>query len=444
VNSSLPPRFSDPPGLLEERSSPEFTERVARFAIGRALVFATVCVFVWFVLTGASIEFRFTYSIRVTVLILVVALASAALQIWAARAGKNLYRLTLGLLLLDQILFGGVVYLTGGVTSGATSLFGVTCLAGGLLLGTAGAMAAAVFGGIVFSLVLLVSQAAKELLPPDQNEALYRLTGEQAAYYYVFSLLMLLLVGLLSSYLAERLQRAGGELALAQQRMERAERMAALGRLAAGLAHEIRNPLSSISGAVQMLRAEAEREDERQLCDIVLRESARLNELVTDMMDLSRPRELRKEVVDVGRLARDVVALARQSGRGSEDVELHCEGLSSAWVECDGGQIRQLVWNLVRNAVQASGAGGQVLVSLELRNTLILSVSDEGVGIDSEGMERLFDAFYTTRSKGTGLGLALVKRIADEHDFDLSVESEEGEGAKFLLDLGPELPSPST
>jgi signal transduction histidine kinase len=267
----------------------------------------------------------------------------------------------------------------------------------------------------------------------------YLLNDGQAAYYYAFNLLMLLLVGLLASYLAERLQRAGGEVEDAERRAAQAERMAALGRLAAGLAHEIRNPIGSISASVQMLKTGAKKEEDRQLCDIVLRESSRLDELVTDMVDLSKPRRPERVNIDVGRIASEVVQLSSRSGRGAGDVEVVRLGDESAVIHADSGQIRQLVWNLVRNALQASGSGGQVRVKLESTPRARLMVEDDGVGIDSEAMEQLFDAFFTTRSKGTGLGLAVVKRIVDEHGFDITVSSDEGEGAAFIVDFGPPL-----
>jgi two-component system sensor histidine kinase HydH len=419
-----------------EPEKANFSSRLGAFAIARAVVFSAAAVLVFSVLWRNSHQLSFGYSAWLMIAILGFAYASAVLQYWVSGRKKHLFSVALALLVLDQALFAGVSFLTGGVSSGATSLFGVTCIAGGLLLGMHGALTAALSGGVFFSLLILMTQGDTALYPSDQPSHLYALTSGQAAYYYVFNILMLLLVGLLTSYLAERLESAGGQLEEAEIRAERAEKMAELGRLAAGLAHEIRNPLGAISGSVQMLRTGAANEDDRQLCDIILKESSRLNDLVSDMLDLARPRAPERGRADLGRILDDVVSLASRSGRGAEDVEIVRSGTRSLMWEVDEGQIRQLIWNLVRNAIQASAAGGTVRVKLESERRTILTVADDGKGIDSEAKKHLFDVFFTTRSHGTGLGLAVVKRIADDHGFSVIVESEDGAGARFMVDFG--------
>ncbi len=149
--------------------------------------------------------------------------------------------------------------------------------------------------------------------------------------------------------------------------------------------------------------------------------------------------------LDAAAVARDVVELAAKSGRAVSDVRVTYSGVERAWISADAGQLRQLVWNLVRNAVQASSAGDEVKVRVEVdARGAVLEVADEGVGIDAEAKERLFDAFFTTRSHGTGVGLAVVKRIADDHDFVVEVDSEHGRGATFRVLLGPVQPEQST
>jgi signal transduction histidine kinase len=284
--------------------------------------------------------------------------------------------------------------------------------------------------------------------PPDQAVDVYHLTTQELSFSALVNTLGMGVVALLAGSLAERLRMAGGELVIAEERAKQAESMAALGRLAAGLAHEIRNPLGSISGSIQLLKTNrALSAEDQRLCTIIVREASRLNDLVTDMMDLARPRKPRLVCVDAAATAREVVALAAQSGRAVSDVGIVYEGLEAAPIAADPAHLRQLIWNLVRNAVQASHAGEQVQVRVQparsnRRRRVELSVSDRGVGLDAEARDRIFDAFFTTRAQGTGVGLAVVKRIADDHGFSIEVESEAGHGAIFRIDLGSLLEVP--
>ena len=433
-------RLSSPGPEGPERFQSEFpistsARRVRAVALGRVVVFGGAFVLMSMILPGPL------SSKSVSLLIAAgaagVALLSAAVQLGFAARRRFLRQIAMGQLLIDQLIISTLVYLSGGVASGATSLYGLSCLGGGLLLGVPGAVAAAVAGGVSFSLTVLLVQSGALPAPPDQVGSYAELTGGQTTYYVVINVLVLALVALLVSYLAERVTRTSGQLVEARMRVAQAERMAAIGQLAAGLAHEIRNPLSSIAGSVQILKMGLDNEEDRRLCEIVLSESARLEELVSDMVDLARPRRPKLELTDVGGLATDVVELMRRSGRAEGDVRLSRLGERSVWVRADPAQLRQLVWNLVRNAVQASASEGEVKVEVRAAEHVHLIVSDEGVGIESAAMGQLFDAFFTTRSQGTGIGLAVVKRIADDHGFTVQVESEQGEGARFEVDLGP-------
>ncbi len=380
------------------------------------------------------------YTLRVLLATFVVGFSLTALYAVLLRGGRGLELLADAQLVLDQITWTAIVYLTGGAASGATSFYGLSCLVGAALSGMRGASVAAVSGGICYG--ALVTALSKRWLvpPPDQPSALYLPSAEELSFYVTINLLVLVVVMLLAGTLADRLRFTGGELVAATERADRAERMAALGRLAAGLAHEIRNPLGSIAGSVQLLRSGKGLDDEeRELCSIIQRETNRLNDLVTDMVDLSKQRKPELRTVDAAEVAREVVALASQSGRAVSDVSVRFEGDGDpALVRADSAQLRQLIWNLVRNAVQASGPGDFVTVSVaRSESEVTLTVSDRGVGIDETQLPRLFDAFFTTRSQGSGVGLAVVKRIADEHGFAIQVESQAGRGATFRVLLGP-------
>jgi signal transduction histidine kinase len=374
-----------------------------------------------------------------TVAFVSVAAAYAFSAVYAAllRRGRWLRHVGYLQLVTDQLIWTAIVYVTGGVASGGVSLYGLTCLVGAAILGLRGSIAAFVAGVLAYAALTSAMIGGLLPVPSDQTPAAYVVTWADAAYPMFANVVALATVTGLASYLAERLRVTGGDLAIARERAERAERLAGLGQLAAGLAHEIRNPLGSIAGSVELLRSSpALSEEDRQLCEIVQREAARLNDLVGDMLDLTRPRSPQTDALEAASVARDVVVLAHRSGRGG-DVKVRYEGAAKLRVVADAAQFRQLLWNLVRNAVQASSAGDEVVVRLARTDDLgaRLDVVDHGPGIAEEAASRIFDAFFTTRSHGTGVGLAVVKRIVDDHGWSIHVESAEGAGATFTVEI---------
>ena len=296
------------------------------------------------------------------------------------RWGRQLTALAWSQIVLDQLLFTFVVYVSGGPVSGATSLYGLTCLAGAVLLGQRAAVVAAAIG--LGSYVLVSAGMAHGTLPAPNAQAA-RLTFEMALYPLVINIVGVLAVAALAGYLASRLAQAGGALVKAEERAASAERLALLGRVAAGLAHEIRNPLSSISASVELLRESPQiGAEDRALCEIVEREVSRLNELVGDMLDLTRPRTPEPKPENVTRVVQDVVVLAGRLGRsGAGDVTVVASGTGGENVLglFDGAQLRQVLWNLVKNAVEASGPGARVEVGLSRSGSAVrVRVEDHG------------------------------------------------------------------
>ncbi|HEY1954862.1 MAG TPA: ATP-binding protein [Polyangiaceae bacterium] len=371
------------------------------------------------------------------------AYAISAIEAAFLRSGKGAPFLAYAHLVIDQLLWTSIVYVSGGATSGATSFYGLTVLVGAVLIGLRGAAFAAFFGYALY-LLLTLGLSAHWLAPPgDQPLATYVLSLGDVSYQLLLNALAIVVVAMLAGYLSERLRQAGGELEVATRRYTEAERLAELGRISAWLAHEIRNPLGSISGSVEMLReGEAMSSEDKKLCDIVSREVERLNDLVSDMVDLSKTRAPEVEAVDVALLAREVVELAAKS-RGAESQRVAYEGASGALVAtCDPAQMRQVLWNLVRNALQANPPRGVVRVGVESApgERVSLWVEDDGAGIDDDAKRRIFDAFYTTRAHGAGIGLAVVKRIVDDHaphGASIAVENARAgpTGARFRVTL---------
>jgi signal transduction histidine kinase len=424
-------------GLPEIHGS-ALPRRLAWLTAARLLVLTAALTLTWLLyLKGSDAVGSFT--LQVLAFMLAGSYAVAGGYAVLLRVGKFLPFVAYAQLVIDQLTWTVIAYLTGGAGSGATSFYGLTCVVGAALAGFRGAALAALSGALLYAAMAFGLQHGALPPPVDQPIELYTLATSEFGFYVAANLFVLLLVTLLAGTLAERLRWTGGALEEANLRAQRAERMAVLGQLAAGLAHEIRNPLGSIAGSVQLLTGgRGLSEEDRQLCEIIQREAMRLNDLVSDMTDLARPRRAEILPIDIAQTARDVVQLAGRSGRAVSDVDVRYDGPPSLCVLGDSGMMRQLVWNLVRNAVQASSAGEVVRVVLRQRDDgrAELSVIDRGVGIDPAARARLFDAFFTTRSHGTGMGLAVVKRIVDEHGFSIEVESDANRGATFRVVLG--------
>ena len=377
------------------------------------------------------------YPVSLRLVTFTVGLAFAAAGIYAAwlRTRRGLHLLAWTQVVVDQLLWTALVYISGGPISGASAFYGLTCVLAALTLGSTGAIGAAVLGAVLY-LGMLAAFATGNLRPPsDQPPFLMR--PAQYGYPSLLTVVALTVVALLTAYLARRLQAQSGQLLDAHQRAERAERLAALGGIAAALAHEIRNPLGSILGSIDILReSPALGDDDRRLCEIIRGETHRLNDLVTDMMDLSKPRAPVLGPADLAKTAQDVVSLAQRSGRAERDVPVQYEGPDALPLRADGAQLRQVIWNLLRNAVQASGAENPVRVVVSSAGAeAVIEVIDRGAGITAEMRPKLFDAFVTTRAHGVGIGLAVVKQIVDAHGGRIDVVETEGGGSTFRVRL---------
>jgi two-component system sensor histidine kinase PilS (NtrC family) len=222
----------------------------------------------------------------------------------------------------------------------------------------------------------------------------------------------------------------------------RRQRLAAVGEMAAGIAHEIRNPLASVVGSIQILRSELTLgQEQAQLMDIVVRESERLNETIRSFLAYARPQPRAVSHVNVGRMIRDTAVLLRNSTDVREDHRIDTElPPDDLWYEADENQLRQIVWNLATNGLRAMPQGGQLKLEARLQTTnigrqLVLEVSDQGVGIPAEDLDGIFHPFHGGFAKGSGLGLAIVHRIVSDHEGQIHVKSEVGKGTTVRVML---------
>lgn len=218
------------------------------------------------------------------------------------------------------------------------------------------------------------------------------------------------------------------------------QRLAAVGEMAAGIAHEIRNPLASMSGSIQILRHELPLSSEQeQLMDIVLRESERLNATIRSFLAYARPQRFAIERFDVRRALNDTALLLRNSAEVHPghviEVDLPSDPL---WYEADEGQIKQIVWNLSTNGLRAMPDGGCLRLAAASgggADGVVITVSDEGVGIAPNELDAVFQPFHGSFVKGSGLGLSIVHRIVSDYSGEIRVSSQPGRGTTVAVRL---------
>ncbi len=242
-----------------------------------------------------------------------------------------------------------------------------------------------------------------------------------------------------------------------EEQMKRMDKMAAVGGLAAGMAHEIRNPLASLSGSIQMLREELTLDNSQQhLMEITLRESERLNALITDFLLFAQPPQSHKILYPIGRILEETLDLFIHSPCFRDGIRVlrpNPQEETRVWIDPD--QIRQVFWNLFINAAQSMSNGGEIQVQVgkgnARRNTgfslssqgidkewVKISITDSGSGIAPEEKEKIFEPFFTTKENGTGLGLSIVHKIVENHKGLIKVDSAVGRGSTFSILLPAE------
>jgi two-component system sensor histidine kinase PilS (NtrC family) len=239
-----------------------------------------------------------------------------------------------------------------------------------------------------------------------------------------------------------------------EEQVKRVDKMAAVGVLAAGMAHEIRNPLASLSGSIQMLKSELILNDYQQhLMEITLRESERLNSLVTDFLLFAHPPQTHKILCPIRRVIEETIDLFIRSPSFHDGIRLlRPNGHDEVRISIDPDQMKQVFWNLFINAAQAISEGGDIRIQLGKENLwrdtnlplspelkgrewVKISIIDSGNGIAPEEKEKIFEPFFTTKENGTGLGLSIVHKIIENHDGLIKVDSELGRGATFNIFL---------
>jgi two-component system sensor histidine kinase HydH len=246
---------------------------------------------------------------------------------------------------------------------------------------------------------------------------------------------------------AEQLSAASLQIRQAEEAVRRSDRLAALGQLSAGLAHELRNPLGTIRGSAEMLTRSVSSENEvaREVAGFIASEVDRANSLITRFLHFARPLELRPDTADLAQTIDRAVTNVQREAPGIAIYKNYAPEIPP--FSFDAELMERVLYNLILNAAQASSPGGAVTVKTRAAaGAAEISVIDRGSGIDAKNLGAIFNPFFTTKPQGVGLGLAIVSKIVDEHGGKIAVESEPGKGSVFqvLLPINQEASQPAT
>jgi two-component system, NtrC family, sensor histidine kinase HydH len=402
---------------------------------------------IWLVLFTALAVFSPGQSpLVITILILI-----GAVQVFEPRIGARLA------IIIDLLLCYPLIFLSQPWPFGIRSSYWVMLLlpvisaaANFSLLGTAVVAVIACLEDLSFLAFIWQHNA---MFATDPTEPQYVILPDEQLE-LALRMLSVLLVSYLTHQLAKakreeaiKYQRAAAELADANRNLKeaeaqvrRSERLAALGQLTAGLAHELRNPMGTMKTSAEMLARSVEKENDvaREMAGFIREEVDRTNSLITRFLDFARPQSLRRETGDLpAMLDRAIERFEREKSGAAASITVY-KNYDPAIppLAFDSELMERVIANLLTNAAQASPAGAVVTVKTRLiEDNVEIAVIDRGSGIDAKNLESIFNPFFTTKPEGTGLGLAICSKIVDEHGGHIAVESSLGEGSVFRVFL---------
>lgn len=220
-----------------------------------------------------------------------------------------------------------------------------------------------------------------------------------------------------------------------QEQMKQKEKLAAVGQLAAGIAHEIRNPLAGISGSIELLSQDKKDPDEQKLMKIILKEIDRLNNLITEFLDYSKPEKMPDQPIDLSFVLDDVIQNIKLNPSTPQHLKLNLN-ISKSIVAGFSDKLKQGFLNIMMNAVQAMKDQPAPTLSVSTEQNLsqvIVKIKDNGIGMTETVRNRIFEPFFTTKSKGTGLGMAITHKVFDSHGAKIEIDSQVGSGTEFKI-----------
>ena len=340
-------------------------------------------------------------------------------------------------IILDTVVVSLIIFATGCYSSIFPFLYILVIVYSSLLFFRKGSMFIAALSSIQYG--LMVELEYYGILKPFFNvRSLLSDDLTQITYKIVITMIACFAVAFLSSLLAEQARSSRKKLIAMEEHVRRVDRMAYMGEMAAGLAHEIRNPLASLTGSIQILKEELQfHPGQEKLMRIVLREADRLSILLSDFLLFARPQSGNVTEFLVEDVLVETLNLFQKDMRCYRRVSITTELIPGVRIAMDPIHFRQILWNLLLNAAEAIPDQGKIHVHMQnQQNGLVeIRITDSGDGISPENLQLIFNPFFTTKASGTGLGLSIVHRLLEVYGGCLDVESQIGQGTVVILKL---------
>ena len=336
----------------------------------------------------------------------------------------------------DSFIVTCIIFITGSYDSIFTFLYLVVIIYTAMLLLQKGSLLIATLSSIQYG--ILIELEYYQIISPSHGQILLSTTVEESHILYRIVILILacFAVAILSGILASQLKGAKQDLEIAQEHLKRVEKMAAMDEMISGIAHEIKNPLASLSGSIQLLHEDTQSGSyEDKLMHIILRETDRLKTIVNDIRLFSKPSTDNAEDLTISDIIEETVELFLKDPEWNQKIEIKMKLDTKAKIFIDRDHLNQILWNLLNNAAQSIENNGLIKIELKLlnKNRVYLIVEDTGVGIDKKDYNHIFDPFYTTKPEGTGLGLSIIHRIIDTYNGMIDFESTPCKGSIFTI-----------